>query len=175
MYSCAKEKDLGSKAFCPLAGDSPFILKTPPWMVRWRLSGKGLHQHKNNSCRLPIGSRGRAEMVDTAGCADRSPVTLARGRSVCDPFLFLALRRYRVEIGGHRPKSRTREVGRRQNRNPSSGRATCADPPSLCAGWGCRGTLQVPVPGPSGETPVQGRPRSPTSSRLLFGVPQREV
>lgn len=42
----------------------------------------------------------------------------------------------------NRPESVVGKVGRLQNRNPRVGSATCADPPSLCAGWGRRITLR---------------------------------
>lgn len=44
------------------------------------------------------------------------------------------------------PESLVGEVGLLQNWNPRVGPATCADPPSLCAGWGGRETLKVLVP-----------------------------
>lgn len=114
-----------------------------------RLGGKGLHQDKN-SCRF-----GRAErVVDTAGSADRAPPPPLLGPTTV--FATLPSEHFGGRDRGERRRrcleSRVEEVGGRQKRNPRAGPATCADPPSLCAGWGRRGTRQDPVPGPPGET-----------------------
>lgn len=131
-----------------------------------RLGGKGLHQDKN-SCRF-----GRAKrVVDTAGSADRAPPPPLLGPTTV--FATLPSEHFGGRDRGERRRrcleSRVEEVGGRQKRNPRAGPATCADPPSLCAGWGRRGTRQDPVPGPPGET-GQGTAGRPRSSGVPFGT-----
>lgn len=106
-------------------------------------------------------------------------MTLARGLSGLQPFIVLSSLGDRGERGRRRPKFRMGEVGRPQNRNPRDEPATCADPPSLCAGWGCRGAPDPPCSCsgfPNGKPKHGDREgvRGPLSSPLRRRSPSRK-